>query len=465
VKAGRECAGYERWRDLSRSSRSPSPQELLQRRARNAEEDHLFQIFLEDGGRQSVLASDVRFWTILIPQLCEAEPAIRYATLALGALMAQQRSIKAFSEAGPESTSALIYYNKSIKALLSSATPVSKSVALVSNVLFTCMECMQRRDSEALGLFHQGRRMFEEHWSTQDQPSEILTSLRSFLSRLRLLALFSGPPMADYQSSITGDDEDNPAKPFASYDEARLSFFYLSGLCHASISEGSRARLALIPQDVVEHSLMAHRDALLDKLRSFKERFMPLLEGALCATGAVSDQIAVLTLQCQMIIVSVWTACSLSSDEMIWDQHLGSFTKILNICARVIDLLESENIIQQPFSIEFGLIAPLYMSGRLCRDPSVRQSILELLERGRQQEGLWQARVCAAILRRIYAIEDAGRLPGQYLPEDVARLRATMIHPRKTGSSGTRGNVVQFFLTPKDPSQGWNVWEEWIEAL
>ncbi|KPI37286.1 uncharacterized protein AB675_1424 [Cyphellophora attinorum] len=270
--------------------------------------------------------------------------------------------------------------------------------------------------------------------------------------------------MADYQSSITGDHDEPLSKPFASYDEARLSFFYLSGLCHACIGEGSRARLAHTPQEVIESSLMAHRDALLDNLRSFKERFMPLLEAALCATGAVSDQIAVLTLQCQMIIMSVWTACSLSSNEMIWDQHLSSFTKILDICSRVIGLLEGQNIIQQPFSIEFGLIAPLYMSGRLCRDPSVRQSILELLGRGRQQEGLWQAKVCAAILRRIYAIEDVGKLPGQHLPSDTARLRATLIHPRKTDSSGIRGNVVQFFLTSEDVMEGWNVWEEWIEA-
>lgn len=162
--------------------------------------------------------------------------------------------------------------------------------------------------------------------------------------------------------------------------------------------------------------------------------------------------------------MGVWTACCLSCDECVWDMHIQTFTKIVDISDRIVDLLESEGIINQPFSMEIGLIAPLYISGRMCRDPAVRLKILKLLDRGRQQEGLWQAKQTGAILQRIYAIENAGKSPGDYLPAEAARLRATLVHPRKVDLSGKRGNPIQFLLMSEDPAQGWNVWEEFIEA-
>ena len=464
VKAGRECAGYAPWRDLSPPKRSPSPQDLVATRAANADEDLLFRVFLEDGGSQSVVRSDVQFWKVLIPQLCEAEPAIRYASLAIGALMLQQRSISGFSESGPESRSALVYYNKSIQSLLSPQNPVSKDTALVSNILFTCMECMQGRDLEAFGLFHQGRRMFEEQWDKQDQPSEIMHRVRSVLARLRLVALLYGPPMADYRSPITGSDSETPQHVFNSYDEARSAFFYLSGDIHAIISETSHAKLAHTSEELIVAQLAPEQEVLRLKLQRWKQRFMPLVEPALYISNDPAEQIAVLTLQCQAIMMNIWTVCCLRSTETTFDAYTGSFQKILDISGRVIALLEKANLARQAFSLEIGIIGPLYLTGRMCRDRAMRRRVIELLQQGRRQEGLWQASQTITILQRIYEIEEASMLPGEDLPGETARLRTTLLHPRKTGISGERGNTVQFFLTAEDPSQGWEVWEEWFKA-
>lgn len=453
IKAGRQCLGYDPWRSLTRKSQSPKS--LVPFRVADADEDLHFRMFLEEGRKQSVVPGDVEFWKTLVPQLSENEPSIRYAALAIGAMLLQLRTALDCSKA------ALTYYNKSIQELLVVSTHVKKETALVSNVLFTCLECIQGHDTEALGLFHQGRRMFEEYWDTfggSVPPSPITDGVRHLLARLRVLALLYGPTMADYTSPITVSPSVTPVGGFDSYEEARTAFYYLVGDIHELIVEGSKARLA--HQHQILKTLQFERDALQARLHGWKDKFWSLLEPSLYTDDNIGDQIAVLTLQCSYIIISVWLACCLEVDEVAFDAHLSAFQRIISVSEAVIDLLDKSDLSKQPFSIELGLIAPLYMVGRKCRDPEVRRKVIELLRRGRKQEGLWQAKQQIQILQRVYEIEEAGA----EWPEEGARLQATLVHPRRTSGDGRRGNTVQFFLRSDDPLVTWNVWEEWFEV-
>lgn len=414
-----------------------------------------------------MVPSDVEFWKTLIPQLSEHEPAIRYAAIAIGAFLMQLRSIQGLADADAPSKTALTYYNKSIQELVSPSSGVKKETALVSNVLFTCLECLQGHDAEALSLFHQGRRMFEEYWDSfygSVPPSPITDGVRHLLSRLRVLALLYGPAMADYPSPITGTPASTPSTSFDSYEEARTALFYLTGDIHELICEGSKAKLSHMPQAAILSLLQLERDALQARLHEWKTRFWALLEPAQYSEGNMGDQIAVLTLQCFYVIVSTWLACSLAVDESAYDVYLPSFRRLVSISETVIELLHKSNLKEQPFSLEIGLIAPLYLTVRKCRDPKLRRAALDLIRRGRRQEGLWEAKQMAAILQRVVEIEESGLSPGDDWPKEVARLQATHIHPRKTRPDGQKGNMVQFFMIPQGSLEVWNVWEEWFES-
>lgn len=465
VKAGRQCLGYAPWKDLSPSRNSQSPRSISTVRAADQDEDLYFRIFMEDGRKQSVLPSDVEFWKTLVPQLSQQEPAIRYAAVAIGAFMMQLRAIQGLADPDAPSRSALTYYNKSIQELLSPSTTMKKETALVSNILFTCLECLQGRDTEALGLFHQGRRMFEEYWDSFDgsvPPSPITDGVRHLLSRIRVLALLYGPVMADYTSPITGSPAVSPSGSFDTYEEARTALFYLMGDFHELVAEGSRAKLFHTPQAEILRLLKFERDALQARLHEWKARFWALLEPAQYTQENVSVQIAVLTLQCFHIALSTWLACSLAVDECAFDVHLPSFRQLVGTAEMVIDLLNKSEFKEQPFSLEIGLIAPLYLTVRSCRHPMLRRTAIDLMRRGRRQEGLWEARQTVAISQRMVEIEERGLLEGQW-PAEAARLQATHVHPRKTWSDGRKGNMVQFFLMSQGPPEGWDVWDEYFE--
>jgi hypothetical protein len=415
-------------------------------------------MFLQEGRLQSVAPGDVEFWKTVVPQLSEHEPAIRYAALAIGAMLLQLRSAQ-------DSSKALVYYNKSIQELLAASNSVNKETALVSNLLFTCLECIQGHDTEALNLFHQGRRMFEEYWDSFDglvPPSALTDSVRRLLGRLRVLALLYGPAMADYKSPITGSPSVTPNGVFDSYEESRTAFYYLVGDVHEHIVEASKARLSHVAQKLINASFALERDALLVRLRDWKAKFWHLLEPLLYPDEDVGDRITVLTLQCSYLIMYIWLSCCMSVEEGAYDAHLPAFQRILKLSEVVIELLDKSGVKEQPFSMEIGLIAHLYMTGRKCREPNVRRQVLDLLERGRQQEGLWEAKQQIKILQRVYEIEEAGK-PGQW-PEEATRLQATLVHPRRLGEDGKRGNNVQFLLRDEHDLMAWVAWEEWFEG-
>lgn len=98
------------------------------------------------------------------------------------------------------------------------------------------------------------------------------------------------------------------------------------------------------------------------------------------------------------------------------------------------------------FSVEYGIIGPLYLAGLNCRGPGVRRQVLELLSTPRR-EGMWDSQVIAFILERIIAQEEAEKLPVQTgsdgsaptsLREIVERARKEML---TLGSSGRQMRV------------------------
>ena len=82
---------------------------------------------------------------------------------------------------------------------------------------------------------------------------------------------------------------------------------------------------------------------------------------------------------------------------------------------------------QNLFSLDLGIIAPLYIVISRCRDPAIRRRGLQLLASCNRREGIWDSTLSARVAERIIAIEEDGAtshpvLYASQIPEH-ARIR------------------------------------------
>ena len=134
-------------------------------------ERRAFEYYFQHAAQHLAGGLNVDFWTGVVPQICRSEPAVWDGIIAISTLFEYPDQCldftllrKASTERNALNTSqqdALAWYSRSISSIHSqiergSADPY---VALVSCVLFICIETLQGRIEEALQLFEQGVRL------------------------------------------------------------------------------------------------------------------------------------------------------------------------------------------------------------------------------------------------------------------------------------------------------------------
>lgn len=72
-------------------------------------------------------------------------------------------------------------------------------------------------------------------------------------------------------------------------------------------------------------------------------------------------------------------------------------------------------IIKPTFSLNIGIVPPLYFVASRCRDPAVRRQVIHLLSICNRREGIWDSQLSSQVAGQILEIEEAGAR--QYLRE------------------------------------------------
>jgi hypothetical protein len=82
------------------------------------------------------------------------------------------------------------------------------------------------------------------------------------------------------------------------------------------------------------------------------------------------------------------------------------FTKFQKIVAICQSIATATNVAKpSQFSVDLGIVCPLYFTGLNCRDPTIRQQVLELLATPRR-EGMWDSQITIHILKQAIAKEE-----------------------------------------------------------
>jgi Fungal Zn(2)-Cys(6) binuclear cluster domain len=176
-------------------------------------------------------ALDLEFWSHSILQISRSEPVVWYAVIAISSLFEHpQYSTSLSVEPGDEALEtdsvhrqALKWYNRSISRLREQIEQdaASASVALLSCLLFICVELLQNNIAGALSLFQNGIKMMRNmaqktsssatQYGLENQPSSrlIRDTLSAFL-RVGVMPV-SGSCTQQYEGIISPESVSNEA--------------------------------------------------------------------------------------------------------------------------------------------------------------------------------------------------------------------------------------------------------------
>ncbi|KAF4460915.1 Transcriptional regulatory moc3 [Fusarium albosuccineum] len=122
--------------------------------------------------------------------------------------------------------------------------------------------------------------------------------------------------------------------------------------------------------------------------------------------------------------------CIAPTNDSVFDYYSPEFASIVDQCMdlwRSAAQMMAEDISSGhcthrfSFSADMGFILPLYYTGLKCRVPETRRAALALLLSAPHQEGVWNGRLAARVIRRVIEIEerdhDSDSETGNNLPE------------------------------------------------
>jgi hypothetical protein len=497
MNGGRKCEGYSHPQTSSASRNVvtiyvPPVQKQLVPFPSSTESKFYHQVIA--GKLSGCFDSD--FWSTLVLQLSQSEPAIRHAVRAISAVyrdmevaapvMLLNRDIPASPLALQESTMAMRCLLKDIKADQSSSL-----VPLVACLLFTCLEFLSGTVDSAMVHILSGLKIL----NASRQSSSLGNSQRHIggidgmvvdehvipmFSRLEVLCVLFGHnvPSGHYtsqnQKRMTG---------FTCLTDARMRLFEVMGLILRFIREIPTDRI-WDPDSQTDRFMVRPEDYVqrLTLQRELQQWYSDLneLASSLMGSNQPLNEHAINIMRIHHRVIFLWLSVSVSIEESVHDLHTRDYEEILSLATKLTSNVSPESTQPRPenFSFEMQIIAPLYYTAIKCRIPSLRRRALHLLDFAPRREGLWNAHIATKIAERIIEIEerdlpsrqgihfDSCHIDDGSVPTEIARIHGVGELP---GEFGQFQDIMMAGVACPDHikvtfrSKPWGVAGEWHE--
>lgn len=131
----------------------------------------------------------------------------------------------------------------------------------------------------------------------------------------------------------------------------------------------------------------------------------------------VNEKAALQVLQIERLILTTSVDLILQRTtidfQMMWDKYNHIFTQIVDLAQSMLEMVERSNAeataTRKPyFTLDLGIVGPLYDIARRCRDPKIRRRAIGLLFAYPRQEGMYDGVLAARVAERVVEIEEAG---------------------------------------------------------
>ncbi|KAL5337454.1 hypothetical protein BJX70DRAFT_369430 [Aspergillus crustosus] len=413
-------------------------------------------------------ALDLDFWRGTVLRICGTEPAVWDAIAALSTFYEHPPPIKRVATyqiedsdqlSRPRSkthSDALVWYSRSLKSLQDQIQRgvVNHAVALVSCVLFLCIEMLQGNVKGALILYHQGMQLMES--MPESSSSSLERAITSVLLRVGTIAV------------IITRDTPLPARlprsqsaqfSYTSLSDARSALYTLVAewkvfdeACNA-IREASPASAP-----TASESLRYRQESLESSLRTWERHFHTLPEVLVYTTPSASPSPThthagiIAALLMTHTSIQILTRTALSHTETCYDAHNPSFASIISHAPAALSATAAHTGSQPPFIFDMGTGMSLFITILKCREPGLRRQALRYLRQAPPLQGLYFSHSASDFLAALVAVEEGGDGSGGGCEEQELMFDSVLARPGRVPSEQER--VFALHLVPWRNGEG-----------
>ena len=376
------------------------------------------------------------FWDHLVLQAIHDEPAAMHAALALAsAHRIEDASARGFVQDKGSPTTREQYtlkqYNRAICELQShfaSNSPSSIRVALITCVMFICMELVSGRYKAAVAHLRSGMKLLDEQraktspkWSITDQGyfsgcdfEPIDRCLVEVLTRLSTqIALFDQKSWGIHVLPQKPDRFSLPAT-FPSMEEARGALDEIINriMCLKEAQEREREPGA---SKVNQQKLSFAQQLIQADLMSWNRVYKASRVNLVVRTGVLGKFAYHLLQPYHAMAEMMAEACLNTDDESFYDMHTPKFVSIVEHAVNLAFIVTTTDSSGTrfahtpdipPFIADLGLNAPLYYTALKCRNHQIRLQALKLLRSISSRENIWDSRLATIIAEKVVELEE-----------------------------------------------------------
>ncbi|KAL4973818.1 hypothetical protein BDW66DRAFT_168361 [Aspergillus desertorum] len=393
------------------------------------------------------------FWQRLVHQASEEQPAVCHAVISLGSLnyrFLQLQVGNRNSSRAVDGAFSLQQCNKAIACLqqtlmVDPLNPHSTEIALITCIVLVSTLLFQEDVQSAGRHLRSGLKLLEEYLRDKPRQTTASSAIAQAFAGLHLGWLSFSTPEGVVQNGIR-------SFPFLTL---RAPSGTTDGIDKASESMVRLARLVLLGHPEVSGRGAGGLDALCIELRGWRGQIRNL---------AITHQprllqrdrnaLMLLELWGEILYIILRIAAEPLQRETGYDAFSTRFQRAIELARKLLTAASALEPIPI-FTVNMGIIAPLFFCGFKCRDWLVRQEALLLLRRWRRQEGIWSSRVTARVLTRVIEIESEELTPEDVIPE-ASRIESVHVDMPGPGSG--------LWLRYRRPGEA-EIWtSEWLQG-
>lgn len=417
ISTGRVCDGYETIRIAKASKGSTGemvlrweepPSQYPTASHREVEAMYYFRESLLDCPCSTW---DMSVWHRLVLPMSTNEPIVRHAVTALGSLSRPGKANDAFG---------LQQYSLAMKALRSKTAGVddrsAQNLILVACLLFIAIELVQRGWEQAQSHLNGGLSIVKQiqqkpvsSSSAGGGPKDTLAPLEQLFGRLdNQMSLFTSSRVQLHRAMSNGRMAFLPA-------ELRLKSVEDAGRLHSLQVAAMRELVYEIesqrftpegiePANYVELEVQQGRQLVsLDRWHTAMEDLIPKLSDE--RDERLAKLLMMSHLCCRMMVSNALA----DGRETLHDRFMPEFERILELGEELtFSGTNGSRIAQRRFSLDIGIIAPVYYVALKCREPTLRRRAISLLKSSNSQEGAWDSATMADLAKRVLEVEEQG---------------------------------------------------------
>lgn len=422
--------------------------------------------------------SESEFWTSLVLKVGCEEPVVRNAIIALGTLHEdyQLRGGKYSNKLlqDPKHQHALQLYGNALRQLnqqLSEGTKTKAKLAIISSILFTCFEILRRNNMAAVIHYQAGMRelirqldLAQRESNPSPDPNDTTTPTLQTIPQDELNQLLR--VFARYDIQACTFIKPNTERVKISLDLVPPTSFTLSEVrTHLdnlliSVYQLAKSDLAMYrywPAESVPFEWRIRRD---EGVQTFETWLAALEDYFRTAEARLSDAdlkaLLGMRMQVKVAIITLKT-CIDSGPEATFDAFQADFEDVVGRIEHMttkLQLPEAKPLDNEStgFTMELGIIHPLFFVALKCRDPAIRRrAIVQLKKAGR--EGVWEGPIVAVMAEKLMEMEEVevDFEAGETVPEHQR------FHEVKKNVDYEGGKVLIDAMRARDAT--WTKWE------